>query len=237
MDNRYIEKRKAIEDVFARYSKLEGEDKEVISPTGRYKLRVSKYGEVGKACWEYSRGIVSRVSDGKILADVKRNIGHFWHTWVEHPNGNEYLLCGEDYQVYSLVNLTQATYQVYFPDGGYQGVGFCWTAVYPSPDRMALAVDGCYWACPYEIVFFDFRTPDRLPYKELGRFSNLTECEGWLDNETFALTREVEIRKSDGVPYEQLSEEEQQILDADSSLVDYRNERAEVGRPPFHEAA
>ena len=27
---------------------------------------------------------------------MKRNIGHFWHTWVEHPNGNEYLLFGEE---------------------------------------------------------------------------------------------------------------------------------------------
>jgi len=63
------------------------------------------------------------------------------------------------------------------------------------------------------------------------------ECEGWLDNERFVLTREVEIRKSDGMPYEQLSEEEQQLLDRDSSLVDYRIERVQVKRPRFDGAA
>lgn len=237
MDYRYIQKRKEVEDVFARYTKIEGDDKEFVSPSGEYKLHVSKYGEAGKVCWEYSRGVVSRVWDGKIIADVKRNFGHFWHAWVEHPNGNEYLLCGEDYQGYSVVNLSEGTYQVHFPEAGHQGAGFCWAAVYPSPDGLALAVDGCVWACPYELAFYDFRTPDRLPYKELGRVSGISECEGWLDNTTFVLKREVEIRRSDGTPYEQLSEEEQEILDADSSLVDYRIEEVQARRPVSGEAA
>jgi hypothetical protein len=59
----------------------------------------------------------------------------------------------------------------------------------------------------------------------------LNECEGWLDNETFVLTRELEIRKSDGVPYKQLSEKEQEILDADSSLMDYKIEKFNAKRP------
>lgn len=237
MDNRYIEKRSSVEDVFSRYSKLEGEDQEFASPSGQYKLCVSRYGVPGKVSWEYSRGIVSRVSGGKVIADVKRNYGHFWHTFVDHPDGNEYLLCGEDYQGYSAVNLTEGGYRVYFPEEGHQGAGFCWAAVYPSPDKCVLAVDGCFWACPYEIVFYDFRTPDELPYKVLGRVSGLRECEGWLDNDSFALSREVEFRKSDGTPYEQLSEEEQQALDDDSSLLDCRIERVQVKRPPFDKAA
>jgi hypothetical protein len=138
---------------------------------------------------------------------------------------------GEDYQGYSVVNLTKGTYQVYFPEEGYKGFGFCWTAVFPSPDKLMLAVDGCIWAYPYEIVFYDFSEPDNLPYKELGRVSDITDSEGWLDNETFVLSREVEIRKSDGVPYEQLSQEEQEILDADHSLTDYRVEKVNAKRP------
>ncbi len=231
MNEKYNEQRKAIEEVFERYSKIADSEQEFVSPSGLYKLATSKYGNGQEVCWNYSRGVVSEIASGKILADVKRNIGHFWHTWIEHPNENEYLLCGEDYQGYSVVNLTQETYQVHFPDAGYEGFGFCWTAAYPSPDKLMLAVDGCFWACPYEVVFYDFREPDNLPYKELGRVDILNECEGWLDNETFVLTREVEIRKSDGVPYEQLSEEEQKILDADSSLSDYKIEKVSAKRP------
>lgn len=235
MDNRYVEKRNAVEQTFSRYSKLDGDEQEFVSPSGQFKFSVSVYGKEGETVWTYSRGIITRVTDGKIIADIKRNIGHFWLAWVQHPNGNEYLLCGEDYQGYSVVNLTQDAYQVYFPEEGYRGAGFCWTAVYPSPDKLVLAVDGCFWACPYEIVFYDFRTPGKLPYKKLGRVKNLIECEGWLNNDTFALTREVDIRKSDGIPYEQLAEEEQEILDTDLSLLTTRKERIEVKRPSFHE--
>ena len=231
MNEQYIEKRKAIDEVFEQYSKIVGSEKELVSPSGLYKLETSRYGNGKEVCWNYSRGIVSEISTGRIIADVRRNYGNFWHTWIEHPNGNEYLLCGEDYQGYSVVNLTHGTYQVYFPDEGHQGFGFCWAAVYPSPDKIILAVDGCYWACPYEVVFYDFREPDNLPYRELDRVDLLNECEGWLDNETFVLTREVEIRKSDGVPYKQLSEKEQEILDADSSLTDYRVEKFNAKRP------
>ena len=231
MNEQYIEQRKEFEARFEQYSKVAGSEQEFVSPSGLYKLKTSKYGNSQEVCWNYSRGIVSEIVGGKILADVKRNIGHFWHTWVEHPNGNEYLLCGEDYQGYSVVNLTQGTYQIYFPDEGYQGFGFCWAAIYPSPDKLMLAVDGCVWAAPYEIVFYDFRQPDNLPYKELGRIGDLNDSEGWLNNDTFVLTRETEIRKSDGVPYKQLSEAEQEILDADNSLVEYRIEKVNAKRP------
>lgn len=232
MSKQYQERRKEIEEAFERYSKIEGADEEFIAPSTHYKLHVTFYGG-GKDYWNYSRGLVTRIADGEVIADVKRNFGHFWHTWVEHPNGNEYLLCGEDYQGYYVVNLTEGKYEIYFPDEGYVGVGFCWTAAYPSPDNLLLAVEGCVWACPYEVVFYDFRAPDLLPYKELGRVSDIMKSEGWRDNETFALSREVEYRKSDAVAYTQLSESEQLILDSDNSLVEYRIEEINVKRPGF----
>ena len=204
-----------------------------MSPSGLYKLQIFEYASYRENYGNYSRGIVSEISSGKIIADVKRNYGHFWHSWIEHPNGNEYLLCGEDYQGYSVVNLTQANYRACLPDEEFL---FCWVAVYPSPDKLMLAVDGCIWACPYEIVFYDFREPDNIPYKELGRVDLPNECEGWLSNEIFVLTCKVKIRKIDSVPYKQLSEAERKILDADDSLVDYRVEKIEVKRPSLETA-
>jgi hypothetical protein len=55
-------------------------------------------------------------------------------------------------------------------------------AVYPSPDGLVLAVDGCYWACPYEIVFFDFANPASLPLPEIDRCEEVTDpVIGWVD--------------------------------------------------------
>ena len=180
------------------------------------------------------RSVVSRQSDGHIIADVKRNIGHFWHAWVEHPNGNEYLLYGEDYQGYSVVNLSSTSYQTYFPEEGHKGFGFCWAAVYPSPDKLTLAVDGCYWGGPTEIVFYDFQTPDRLPYKELGREGkNLVEAVGWLNNETFQAECELTFRKSDGALYDNLSEAEQDKIDRGEVEDEYRTIKIQIPKPPF----
>lgn len=233
MDSRYSKIRKAIEDVFSSYSRIEGSEREFTSPSGLYKLQVMEYGPGKEPSWRYSRGIVTRLSDGKIIADVRRNIGHFWHTWVEHPNGNEYLLCGEDYQGFSVINLSRDSYQAYFPEQGYQGFGFCWTAAYPSPDKYVLAVDGCYWACPYELVFFDFRMPDDLPYKELGRTGGLLESDGWIDNNAFQIQREITLRKSDGALHDDLSEADQHKIDTGEAEAEYRVIKVQVARPPF----
>jgi hypothetical protein len=232
MEDKYLETRKQMEQFFIPENIKPDSGKIDVSPSRKFQIEINRYLTLPNR-WEYSRGIITNISSGAVVADVKRNYGHFWHTWVQHPNGNEYLLCGEDYQGYSLLNLNTGKYQAYFPEAGYKGVGFCWIDVHPSPDGLVLAVDGCYWACPYELVVYDFRDPENLPYPEMARFDSLDGCDGWLDNDTFVLRREISIRKSDGVEYESLSEQEQEILDNDSTLMDYRIETVQFKRPAF----
>jgi hypothetical protein len=232
MDERYLEIRKQIDQFFIPENIKHNSGKIDVSPSGKFLIEIKRYVTLPNR-WDYSRGIITNISNNKVVADIKRNYGHFWHTWVQHLNGFEYLLCGEDYQGYSLLNLSTGKYQVYFPEAGYKGVGFCWADVYPSPDGLVLAVDGCYWACPYELVILDFRDPENMPYPELARFEALDSCDGWIDNDTFVLRREINIRKSDGVEYESLSEKEQEFLDNDSTLTDFRIEKVHFQRPRF----
>jgi len=168
MDDRYLERRHQIEMYFTPESVVPGSNSIHTSPSGEFQIETSKY-FTSPGHWNYSRGIVTRLSDGEVIADVKRNIGHFWHTWIHHPNGADYLICGEDYQGYSVINLNLGTCQVYFPEEGYSGVGFCWTEANLSADGQVLTVEGCFWAAPYERVTFDFRDPEKLPYPELSR--------------------------------------------------------------------
>jgi hypothetical protein len=168
-----------------------------------------------------------------VVADIKRNYSHFWYRWISHANGKEYLLCGEDYQGYSCVNLTDEECHVYFPDEAYEGGGFCWTAAYPSPDGLVLAVDGCYWGCDYELLFVDFRDPDSLPYPELGRSErSVYEVEGWTDNETIAHTHVTAVRTSDAVEYAALSDDEKAEVRRNPGLLTRRSDRIEARRPP-----
>lgn len=232
MGSRYRKMRKEFEADILEATLVESALTRVESPTRQFRLKITSY-SWGPNVLGWTRGVVTDTESGEIIADVKRNHSAFWHCWVGHPNGNEYLLCGEDYQGYQVINLTKRLIHVHFPDAGFKGQGFCWTAVVPSPDKLVLAVDGCYWACDYDLVFYDFRTPDSLPLKELTRVPSVTETRGWKDNESFMLSQALEIRRSDSALYESLDAAEQKRLDDDPSLLDVILRSSEVKRPPF----
>ena len=211
MSKDYSETRKEIEEFFKADDLTSEFVEETLSPSGRYTLSVFEY-TTSKFSWSCSRGIVKSKLDGEVIADIKRNYSQFWFTWSLHSNQNEYLLCGEDYQGQTVVNLNEKSIVNYFPEEGYDGLGFCWVAVYPSPDNRFLAVEGCYWGCPYELVFFDFSSPDTLPFKELARVDSLYESLGWVSNNSFKLTKEVEMESSDDISSQTQPKNEQKSL-------------------------
>lgn len=71
------------------------------------------------------------------------------------------------YSTQHFINLvTGASYTTGTPGG------FCWADTAVSPDGMTIAVNGCYWACNYEIKFFDLSQLEseipELPQLESG---------------------------------------------------------------------
>jgi hypothetical protein len=199
------------------------ETQSYTSPSGRFQLDVSQYNHPNS--WKYTSGTVADTTTHTIVAEVQRNYSQFWHAWVHHTNGSEYLLCGEDYQGYSVIDLTAQRISVYLPEAAQSGGGFCWRAVYPSPDGTKLAVDGCLWAAPDELVVYDFSNPTSLPLPELARDpESLDTIKGWQDDITVVYFSEVLFRASDGALYQQLSETEQDKLSG-SQLAYVREER------------
>ena len=137
---------------------LEGEPREVLSPSGRYRLVIRTY-RTTPGRWSYSRGTVVRVADGGTVCDLQRNLSTFHHSFVT-KDGREYLISGRSYMSQTIVDLDRGV--EHEPEGDqYDGSAFCWASSYLSPDGNTLAVDGCIWACPYEIRFFDFTDPSR----------------------------------------------------------------------------
>jgi hypothetical protein len=203
------EKRIAIEKFFAPENLIADSHTEHRSPSGKYLLAIDRY-STGPRTWQYSRGIITEISNGKIIAEVKRNIGHFWHSWVQHPDGKEYLLCGEDYQGYEVIELASGKIEIHLSDSAKNGGGFCWAAVYPSKDGKVLAVKGCIWAAPYDLVFFDFSDPLDLPLPEIGRVEEIGKVIGWESDSIFSVEHEFIIRKLDSRRLESLPEKEQE---------------------------
>ncbi len=195
------------------------------SPSGRHRLEVTRL-SLGSTRTPFSRGRVFRGSGAEPIAVVERNFGAFPFSWCEgHPSGHDYLVCGEDYQGQTVVELDTGARVDHVDPAAEQGGGFCWAAHYPSPGSAArsgeapcLFVDGCIWAGPYEIVLFDFATPMRLPYRELGRWPG-SRVIGWQSDGSFVFEQAIEVRRSDDTP---LSELDEATRDAIELSADYR---------------
>lgn len=133
---------------------------------GDYSLVVESY-KTGEGYWNFTRGKVYYKDE--LIADVKRNYGSFHYRFIDHDNGNTYLVCGEDYQGYTIVNCTQRTVNTFIPEEWLKGWGFCWIETDIDLSGNELIVEGCYWGAPYERVIYDFSNPDVLPLPELRR--------------------------------------------------------------------
>lgn len=183
------------------------------SPSGRYTLEVIEY-ETGDGRWNVTAGVARRAGDAEILATVQRNYGIFPFSWCEdHPVGHDYLLCGADYQGQTVIELDTGGRVDHLPDSARSGGGFCWATHYPTADRQQLVVDGCYWACPYELVVYDFRQPMELPYTELHRWpSGPIEGDGFQPDGSLVWTYEATVRKSDGKALDELTDEDTDLL-------------------------
>lgn len=140
--------------------------KMITSPLGKYTLFISYFG-TGANTWNVSRGQVyesgidrppvyskTLVRKPALIETVHRNYGSFPFLFVEnHPNGHDYLICGENYMGQTVIEL----------DTGkridHNKNGFCWSSYSFNTSQKLLVVDGCYWAAPYEYKLFDFSDP------------------------------------------------------------------------------
>ncbi len=129
-------------------------DSMIKSSCGKYELSIDNTSSSG---WQ-SRGTVKSVADGSVIAVVERNYHSFPYLFISaHKNEHDYLVCGEDYQGQTVIELDTGKRRDYLPAEAAEGHGFCW-AGYELMGNILL-VDGCYWACPYEFRFYDFSDP------------------------------------------------------------------------------
>lgn len=136
----------------------DGEPKEELSPSGKYKLILERF-KTGKGTWNYTQGTLYKVGEDEPLGCIQRNYSSFPHQWVEnHPKG-DFFIGGEDYQGQTVIQLDTGTRRDLLPEETKKGHGFCWAQYRYIEEHQLLLVAGCYWACPYEYRFYDFSDP------------------------------------------------------------------------------
>lgn len=166
-----------------------------VSPSGKYLLEIAAYASPNHSYG--SQGVVK--SGGRTIAVVNRNYDHFPFAWAErHPNDHDYLICGEDYMGQTVIELDTGERRDYVDEDE----GFCWVECSVSPHHRFIAVHGCYWACPYELMVFDMTQPLTLPYKRLweGHFDRSVRKFTWNDDNSleflYAVDYSPDLRKT-----------------------------------------
>ena len=87
---------------------------------------------------------------------------------IKHSNGKSYLLFDEDLYGYSVLDIETGSCVHYFPAESYFHdmetfeETFIWFEPYYDTESNLLAVEGCYWACPYSVIVADFTDPMKI---------------------------------------------------------------------------
>lgn len=156
----------------SQFFKPENAEESYEVKTERYRLVITPI-KTKKGCWNYTQAeVYRRKKDGpdEQITVVRRNYTAFPLEWIEkHSSGHEYLVCGEDYQGQTVIELDTGKRADYLPKEAKKGFGFCCSNFYASASGRYLAVSGCYWACPSEVRIFDFSDPLKMPWPELHR--------------------------------------------------------------------
>src|SRR3989304_5557024 len=125
-----------------------------VSPSKRYELLLST-SETKRGFWNCTHATVWRGKE--LVAKVYRNYPSFPFLWIEdHPNSHDYLVCGENYQGQTVIELDTNARRDFLPDEAKEGFGFCWNAYEFDRASQILAVKGCIWGAPYQYRFYDF---------------------------------------------------------------------------------
>lgn len=100
-------------------------------------------------------------------------------------NGKIYLITQEDYQGFTIINLTDRTKQTFIPTTAKMGAGLCITEItnITVDDVITISVYGCIWGAPiekYDIIIAD---PDNIPEADYICFGYAEEDDDWDDDD------------------------------------------------------
>jgi hypothetical protein len=128
--------------------------------------------KTNKGAWDFSKAIVKK--DDVIIAEVIRNYPCFPFLLFKHDNGNRYMVCGEDYQGITLVNIETGEVKSVVPETWEYGANLCFTEFQSYFDNELIA-QACIWGGDYQQIVFDVSDIENLPWKIKSRHSEEPE--------------------------------------------------------------
>ena len=155
----YSQHRKKIMDHFKIAKPLSNRVKKYESPSGKYTVVVTPVEfrfRNKKTKYIYTIGTVYQ--DGKMIFNVHRNAPDFPYLFVEnHEDGFDYLLCAEDNQARTVVQLNTSKARSFISEKSQRGIEFCWQKLHTSENAKVIAVEG----------YVKHKPKDKLEYREI----------------------------------------------------------------------
>jgi len=179
-----------MEEMFIDKNRLDAYTKTTISPSGKYKLTIELYATCFNTS-DYTKGLITRISDNKIIFEIDRNYCIFLNYFYE-KNGCEWLICGRSNLTQSFINLDE---EIEYKYEIKSGNNFIWSACNISPNGKTLAVYGSTLDGPNEYIFYDISDIENEGWPVLKCIESLdiydsdTDKGEWLVDGTFIWTK------------------------------------------------
>lgn len=167
----YQKHRKSFEYIFNEKYKSDIERREFLN--GKLTLETTFYSDSSGEVTEYnmfaSKTEVFDFNINKVSEFTNINHSTDFFTLVEHSNGKNYLFFSTDLYGYSIMDLSDYSINHFIPEESFidHQETFIWTQVLYCKSNNIIAVDGCYWACPTSIEFYNFSNPDGFPLEKI----------------------------------------------------------------------
>lgn len=166
------------------------------SPMGKYSLQLLPYAVADRRFPFYC---VVEITDsiGDRIGKIVRNEADFPYLFIEnHPDGKDYLLCAEDYQGLTIINLTDRIKLDYISEKSKREMALRINDFFVSPGKTILALEGHVKAKPNdmfeldEIHFYDITDLSGIPYKEIDKRLTFAydKAIGWETDERFIVS-------------------------------------------------
>jgi hypothetical protein len=164
---------------------IPGGHEESLSPSGRYRMSFDAFGVKNTdRNWDVACIQITCVLTSTVLHSYTRGDSRCFYAWVRKGD-DEFLLLAEDLEGQSVYSPTLLRFGSVAPEEE----TFIWCSFHPSPSGRYIAIEGCYWACPYMTIIYDFADPFSLPLPKVLECceSHNVDFDQWLSDDTFRL--------------------------------------------------
>ena len=216
----YSEEREKVKVRFKSAKPVKNKIKTHKSPSGKYTLIVTPVRfRVRNKKTEYEYTIGSVYHDGRLIFNIHRSAPDFPFLFVEDYDGHDYLICAEDPQSRTVVGLKTGNAKSFISEKSKRGIEFCWETLHLCPDKNKIAIQGYVKQKPNDLIeyreirFYKINHIMDLPWEEISdRITfHFEEFVSWKNEDTYVLSIAEEVRKSDGIKFEDLSSQEQKV--------------------------